>query len=181
MTKIYVGAVAFGLTLLVASLVLGGKDTDHGGHHSDADHGGFGIGSMLPVTSLRFWVFLFAFGGAAGLVLTALDSSPTVAAIGAGAIGWVAGALAVATIRSLSKHSVSSELSTKDLVGTSGELVLPVGPARPGKVRIDHKGRIEDLVANVVGDDVALMGTGTQVLIVAVGEAGTVLVAPEER
>jgi hypothetical protein len=162
---------------LIASLVHGGKDTDHGSHHGDGDH--FGLG-LLPVTSLRFWVFLFAFGGGAGLVLTELGSSVAISAIGAGAVGWIAGAVAVATIRSLAKNSVSSGLTSSDLVGTSGTLVLPVGPNQPGKVRIDHKGRIEDLVANVVGDDIAPMASGTHVLIVAEGKSGTVLVAPED-
>jgi hypothetical protein len=87
LNHLYLGAVAFGVTLLVASIVLGGKDTDHGGHA----HDGVGLG-WAPVTSLRFWVFLLTFGGGAGLALGALGSSTVVAAVGAGVIGWIAGA-----------------------------------------------------------------------------------------
>lgn len=176
MNHIYLGAVAFGVTLLLASIVLGGKDTDHGGH----GHGDVGLG-WAPVTSLRFWVFLFAFGGGAGLALGALGSSTVVTAVGAGVIGWIAGAIAVALVRSLNKNSVSSEVKSAELVGTSGTLTLPVGPGQPGKVRVEIKGRAEDYVANVVEDDeLAVMPTGTPVLVVAEGERGSLLVAKAE-
>ena len=176
MTHIYLGALAFGVTLLVASLLLGGKDAHAGGHaHVDS---AFGLG-WAPVTSLRFWVFMLAFGGAAGLALDALGSSELVSAIGAGVIGWAAGAIAVAVIRSLTRTSVSSELTTMDLVGETGTLVLPVAPGRPGKVRVALKGRAEDYVANVV-DDGGELPSGTSVLIVAEGERGSLLVAKGE-
>lgn len=172
MSHFYLGAVAFGATLLVASLVLGGKDTDHGGHGHGAGDAGPGF---APVSSLRFWVFLFAFGGGAGLALDALGSSAAVAAAGAVGVGWAAGALAVAVIRSLTRHSVSSELGAAELVGVTGTLVLPIGPGKPGKVRVDVKGRTEDYVANLV--DPGELPSGATVLIVAEGERGTLLVA----
>ncbi len=174
MNHLYLGAVAFGVTLLVASILLGGKDTDHGsGHDSDV-----GLG-WAPVTSLRFWVFFLAFGGGAGLALEALDSSTVVSAIGAGAIGWLAGAIAVAVVRSLSKHSVSSDVKGTELVGTTGTLTLPVGPGQPGKVRVEIKGRAEDYVANI-DEDAGVLPTGTQVLVIAEGERGSLLVAKAE-
>jgi membrane protein implicated in regulation of membrane protease activity len=165
--------LAFGVTLLLASLLLGGKDTGHDGH-VEGD-----IAGWAPVTSLRFWVFLFTFGGGAGFALTQLGSSEWVAAGGALGIGWGAGALMVAVVRSLKKSSVSSEVGGADLIGTTGTLVLPVGPNKPGKVRVDVKGRAEDFVANIV-DEVGELPTGTSVLIVAEGDRGTLLVAKGE-
>ncbi len=178
MNHVYLGAVAFGVTLLVASFLMGGKDTDHGdtGHaHGGAD---MALG-WAPVTSLRFWVFLLTFGGGAGLALGALGSSAAVAAGGAVAIGWGAGAVAVAVVRSVTRHSVSSELGAADVVGATGTLTLPVGPGKPGKVRVDIKGRTEDYVANLV-DDGGELPTGSAVLIVAEGEGGSLLVARGE-
>jgi len=176
---IFLGAVVFGATLLVASLVLGGKDTDHGGgHEAHADHGAFAWG-WAPVTSLRFWIFLFAFGGAVGYALLALDESDTIAIVGALVVGWASGALAVAVLRAVGRRTVSSEVAAKELVGTTGQLVLPVAPGQPGKVRVDVKGRTEDFVANVV-DDGGSLATGTHVLIVAEGERGSLLVAKHE-
>jgi uncharacterized membrane protein len=174
LTTLYLAAIAFGVTLLVASLVMGGKDTDHG----DAGDGGFGLG-VAPVTSLRFWVFMFAFGGGAGFALTKLGSSQLVAALGALGVGWAAGAIAVFVVKKIGKNSVSSGVEGSELLGTTGTLTLPVGPGKPGKVRVDIKGRSEDFVATL-HDDGAELPTGTQVLIVEEGERGTLLVAKGE-
>jgi membrane protein implicated in regulation of membrane protease activity len=181
LNHVYLGAVAFGVTLLVASFLMGGKDTDHGGDAHDGDgHDGGDLGfGWLPVGSLRFWVFLLTFGGGAGLALTALGSSTVVTATGALAIGWTAGAVAIAVVRSLSKHSVSSEVGAAELVGATGTLVLPVAPGRPGKVRVALKGRTEDYVANIV-EDGGELPSGSAVLIVAESEGGSVLVARGE-
>jgi len=172
--NLYLGAVAFGVTLLVASFLLGGKDTDHG----DGGHADMGL-AWAPFGSLRFWVFLFTFGGGAGFALTKLGSSSVIAGVGAGAIGWLAGALAVSVIRSMTKHSTSSEVASAELVGSTGTLILPASPGTPGKVRVEIKGRAEDFVANVV-EDGGNLPTGTTVLIVAEGERGSLLVAKHE-
>lgn len=174
MNHLYLGAVAFGVTLLLASLVLGGKDADHGAGHVDTGDLG-----LAPVTSLRFWVFLLAFGGGAGLALTALGSGPVVSAAGALAIGWAAGALAVTAIRRLGQASASSDATAADLIGATGTLVLPVGGGKPGKVRVDIKGRTEDYVAHLVDDGGREIPSGAAVLIVAEGERGSLVVARE--
>lgn len=175
MNRIYLGAMAFGVTLLVASLVLGGKDTDHGGHAHDSGTPGLG---WAPITSLRFWVFLFAFGGGVGFALDELGSTTTISLIGALAVGWLTGALAVGVIRGLGKRSVSSAVGGADLIGIVGTLVLPAEPGKPGKVRVEVKGRAEDYVAHV--DDGPHLVTGTSVLVLAERDHGALLVARHE-
>lgn len=178
MQHIYLGAVAFGVTLLVASFLLGGKDTDHGdGGHHETDAGT--ALAWAPFGSLRFWTFFFTFGGGAGYALSHMGSSSVVSGIGAAAIGWVSGALAVTVVRTLAKGSTSSEVSAADLVGMTGTLTLPVGPNQPGKVRLDVKGRTEDFVVNIV-EDGGNLPTGSTVLIVAEGERGSLLVTKHE-
>ena len=174
MQHIYLGAIAFGVTLLLASFLLGGKDTDHGGGgHADA-----GL-AWAPFGSLRFWIFLFTFGGGAGYALERMKSGSVVAGVGALGIGWVAGAIAVTVIRSMTKHSVSSDVVASELIGMTGELVLPAGPGKPGKVRLDIKGRQEDFVVNVV-EEAGNLPTGTTVLIVAEGDRGSLLVSKHD-
>ena len=172
MTTVYLAAIAFGVTLLLASLLLGGKDTDHGSADGDV-----GL-AWAPVGSLRFWVFFLAFGGGAGYALTHTGSSAVVGAIGAAVIGWVAGALAVFVVRRVTKNSVSTGVESADLIGATGTLLLPVGKDRPGKVRVELKGKAEDFVATIV-DDIELP-SGAAVLVVAEGEHGSLLVAKAE-
>lgn len=174
MQHIYLGAVAFGVTLLVASFVMGGKDTDHG----ESGGGDPGL-AWAPFGSLRFWIFMFTFGGGAGFALTKLGSSSLAAGLSALGIGWIAGALAVTIIRSMTKSSVSSEISGAEMIGLTGTLTLPVAPGKPGKVRIDIKGRQEDFVANTV-DESGNLPTGSTVLIVAEGERGSLLVSKHD-
>jgi len=173
MSHLYLGAVAFGVTLLVASFLLAGKDV-HVGHVDSAP----GLG-WAPIGSLRFWVFFCTFGGGAGYALALLGSSELEAGIGALAIGWISGALAVGVIRRLTATSTSSGLAPGDLVGATGTLLLPVAPGKPGKVRIEIKGRTEDFVAHVDDDDPAL-ASGAAVMIVAERGAGALLVGKPE-
>lgn len=180
MSLIYLGAVVFGVVMLGASLVVGSKDV-HGGtlDHTGAHPHDGGPPAWLPFASLRFWIFMFAFGGGTGWLLDRLGESVAIAAVGAIGVGWLSGTLAVAVIRMLGTRSVSSEVGARELVGASGQLVLTAGPGKPGKVRVEVKGRTEDFVAHVVEDSPELV-TGTQVLIVAEGDPGALLVAKHE-
>ena len=183
--NIYLLAVAFGVTLLGASLLLGGHhggggDTDHaGGDGHGHDTTAEAILGWAPVTSLRFWTFLLAFGGGAGAVLRALGSSELVSAIAAVVVGWISGLVAVTVVRALTKRSVSSQVDAAELVGTSGTLLLPIGPGKPGKVRVEVKGNVIEFVAHGA-DDVAELPTGTSVLVVAEADRGALLVAKSE-
>ncbi|MEZ4361282.1 MAG: hypothetical protein R3B48_13945 [Kofleriaceae bacterium] len=169
MLYLYMGAMAFGATLLLASVLFAGKDTDQDGSF-EGD-----IATWAPVTSMRFWVFLLAFGGGAGVALTKLGSSALVAGVGALGVGWAAGAGATLAVRYIKRNSVSSEVASQDLIGATGTLVLPIAPGQPGKVRVDIKGRTEDFVATSVDPEVALP-SGAPVLVVSEGDSGTLLV-----
>ncbi len=174
MNHLYLGIVAFGVTLLLATLVLGSKDHGHAhGHDSD---GGF-LG-WAPIKSIRFWVFFCAFGGGVGLALSELGQSDVVSGLSAVGFGWASGAVAVLVIRRLGNHSASSEAGVGDIIGATGTVILPVGPRREGKVRVEVKGRTEDFLATVVedGDELA---AGARVLVVSGGEQGSLVVAKD--
>jgi hypothetical protein len=189
MMAIYVGALAFGGTLLAATLILGG---DHGGHdgsfghdheagNGNGDGGGMAdIMGWLPVTSLRFWTFFLGFGGAVGAVLTwrAVASAAVVGGV-AGVVGWVSGVSSVAILRTLRSGSVDSSVEASDLVGASGAVVVAIPAGDIGKVRFEAKGRQMDVIA--VSDDGKALAAGTRVVVVGEDEdgPGRVVVAPE--
>ena len=176
MLPLYLGALAFGGTLLIASMVLGGDDHGHDHDHGlDKDvHVGDGL-AFLPVASLRFWTFLLAFGGAAGTALTyAGGMSRVVVGVIALAVGWAAGVGMVTVMRTLRRGSVGSEVSPKDLGGETAEVVVAIGRGTVGKVRVTAKGRIHDLIAET--DDDATFAAGSKVMIVGEGAEGRVQV-----
>jgi hypothetical protein len=186
----YLIAVAFGGTLLTASMVLGGKDTDSGdGQDGDgADKsldksvgtagGGDGFG-WLPAASLRFWTFLLTFGGGVGAALTLLGSPASAVVVGATAlgVGWASGVGAVKTVKMLSDKSSNSSTSPAELVGATGQLLLGAGPSDPGKVRLDVKGRIQDFVA--ISDE--QLAAGDRVLIVSSQPDGGLVVTKSDE
>jgi membrane protein implicated in regulation of membrane protease activity len=179
MLGIYLGALAFGGTLLLASLVLGQKDADGGDSvDGDPDPAGVdpgapvGVGGIdwLPVTSLRFWTFFLAFGGATGSALTQLTELGAGPVGGASfAVGWLSGLGMVEAMRTLRRGSVGSEVSTRDLRGEVAEVLIPVARGEVGKVRVVAKGRIHDFIAEtdddggyVAGDKVMILGEGAE-------------------
>lgn len=182
----YLIAVAFGGTLLGASLLLGGKvdkpALEAGGHSDGHDHvhdhhdvDAADAVAWLPLSSIRFWTFFFAFAGAVGAAITltgALGSAALVAAI-AVAVGYATGVGAVTAVRLAGARSANSATSGRDLQGATGTLLLGAGPSSPGKVRVEVKGRAQDLIA--VTDDEAL-ASGATVMVVSVDEAGRALV-----
>lgn len=182
MLHVYLAALGFGGTLLVASLVMGGKDTgadhdasgDSDGDGGDHDAGGGAEVMWSVARSLRFWTFLFAFGGGVGALLTALGAAgPTVIAIAAGVVGVAAGVIATAIVRATG-GGASSAVGASELTGATGVVLVPVAPGGVGKVRIEAKGRALDLIAQT--DDEAALPTGAEVLVVSGSADGRVQV-----
>jgi hypothetical protein len=185
MLQLYLGTLAFGATLLIVSLVLGAgqkdvdKDVDKDfdkdlSKDLEKDTGADGL-DWLPVASLRFWTFLFAFGGATGTLLTYAGSlsTPVVGVVALG-VGWGSGVLMVATMRAIRKGSVGSELSPRDLSGESAEVTVPLQKGQVGKVRVVAKGRIFDLIAET--DDEERIAAGSKVMILGEGDEGRIQV-----
>lgn len=187
MLHVYLAALGFGGTLLVASLVMGGKDTaadgadsgdpadgaegaDHGGH---GDHGGAGI-AWSVARSLRFWTFLFAFGGGVGALLTVLGAvNPVAVAIAACAVGLATGGLATTVMR-VTSGGASSAVGAAELAGATGVVVVAIAPGSVGKIRVEAKGRALDFIAET--DDATALPTGAEVLVVSGSADGRVQV-----
>jgi len=132
------------------------------------------VGSLLSFRSL---VMASAFFGLAGIVFS-LISSDLVAFVTAVALGLVAAAVNGQLVQFVNRNEASSHLTDRDVRGSSGTVVLPLGPGRKGRIRAEMAGQTEYFVALPYKEDGApSFDVGDPVVIVDI-VGGTARVAP---
>ncbi len=190
MLTIYLASAGFGLALIAASVVLGGDgfdaDTDvdmdvdvdldadldvgaHAGGHElvigDNAVGSVSSGMLLPFLSMRFWTYGLGSFGVTGSVLHFLGQPLLIHLPAAGGLGLVLGYSAAWGYRKLQSSSVDSTSHASKLAGLEAEVLLPLGPDRTGKIRVQAHGQILDLPA--VTQEHRTLPPGERVLIIA--------------
>ncbi|MDJ0953288.1 MAG: hypothetical protein QNJ81_06385 [Acidimicrobiia bacterium] len=117
----------------------------------DADGGldvsSSGLQMLGAIFSLRSLVFLAAFFGLTGVLLTWLNAG-TAAALGfAIAVGVFAAFINVRLMQYLKTTSVSSQLRDSNIEGNAAQVVVPIVAGKRGKVSVDVDGQRLYLVA----------------------------------
>lgn len=95
------------------------------------------VAAGLSLLSFRSIVFFLAFFGLTGLILDVMDTGTAttlIAAAGVGLFAWVFNSF---VFRALKVAESSSTLSSSDLRGALGEVVLPISAAQRGRIAID--------------------------------------------
>ncbi|EYB68013.1 hypothetical protein DEIPH_ctg029orf0015 [Deinococcus phoenicis] len=162
---IYLLCLIVGGGLLALSL-LGGHHGDLGAHPADAEHPG--TGELASWFSLRALVSFAAFFGLAGVVGSAAGLSGPGRLVVALVTGLVVGALTAFAFRLARSRGEVSGAAAR-LAGRTGQVLVPPGPGRPGKVALTVAGQIEHLLARSddalhAGDTVIVIGTDAGVL-----------------
>ncbi len=174
---LYIGALVFGGVLLGSSILLGGHDDAdvegdatgdlHGDPHasdgaldkdlpadeaSSAD--GDGLGVLWVLRSLRFWTFFFAFFGLTGVLLDGLGlvASEWVSLALSGGMGLLIGGGAATILRALARDETAHAADERDYVGKSASVLVPIKKGSVGKVRVEVKGQLVDLLAEADED-----------------------------
>jgi membrane protein implicated in regulation of membrane protease activity len=148
MTAVYITALVVGLGTLMLQL-LGGHDGDAGGGH-DAGHDAAGHdgGPLILLASVRFWAFaLLAFGLVGTLLRLFQFAGVTATALIAGGAGLASGYVAASVVRRLQVEQASSIVTSRDIVGRVGKILVPPTPDVRGKVRVRVRGSFVDYVA----------------------------------
>jgi hypothetical protein len=167
MLPLYLGSLALGGVLIVASIVLGDSHSDTDVDFDadiDADLDGdfhpdeldifkdpadamVDAGTWLPFFSLRFWTFALATFGASGCLLHVLGVSDFLAAGVSIVLGGGIGTGAAWIFRQLQLTETSGNVGMLDVGGTEAVVLLAVSQDRPGKIRIRVDGQYVDLPA----------------------------------
>lgn len=117
--------------------------------------------------SLKFWTFGICFFGLTGLVLSSLSVPlpAVIVAIAAVIMGILCGGLVSGSLRALRHRKADSLVRSADLVGIAGTVEVPFNASSRGKVRLQIKGSILDVIAYT--DEAREFQTGEQVLVVS--------------
>lgn len=110
---------------------------------------GFGADFFLwTFRSVRFWTFFLAFFGMTGLSLDGLGLMGPMAALAAAiGMGSASGLGASAAIRVLAADTSGRAASSRDYIGKTVRVVVPVEGEEVGKVRLRLKGQTVDVLA----------------------------------
>jgi membrane protein implicated in regulation of membrane protease activity len=193
MLGLYLASLLFGGILIGASLFLGGKDADTGGHPhavekphfdkeavTDALKSGGGEKIWFLFLSMRFWTFFTASFGLTGLLLELLVSlSP--ASIGAIALlnGLSIGLATAWMFKRLKTDQVSGDIGLTRLVGQEARVVVPIRPGDVGKIVVSTLGGSIELLART--SDERAIDSGATVLVAHVqGGIAEVTVLPAD-
>ena len=162
---LFVAVGAIGLVLALSSLLLGGV--------LDGLFESVDLGSGL-FTAPVIGGFLAAFGLGAALTVTALGTLGAVA-VGVGG-GVVVGGAAALLTRSLMRMRTDRTPQTRDLVGRSGTVLLPVRPDSYGRVAVAAHGQRLQLSATADTE----IAAGDRIVVVEVTSPTSVVVTPLE-
>ena len=125
-------------------------DVDVEGPDFDTDTDGLfgGVGDFFAsLLTFRSIVFFAAFFGLIGLTLTLFDYSAVTALVSSLVGGGVAAVLNAQLFRFLKDSEATSELTNRQLEGRAASVVVPLGPARKGRIKADVDGQPHYFVA----------------------------------
>jgi membrane protein implicated in regulation of membrane protease activity len=182
MGVIFLAALVFALGVLALQF-LGGSSESNGEAHvppGDAHHPPHEMSGALAIfLSLRFWTFgLLAFGMLGALLHFLKLASGSVTVALASAVGLSAGLLVTKVFQLLQGQNVDSSVHVSDAVGHLGKVLVPCGRLQPGKVRVEVRGTVLDLIATTDDEQIE---NGAAVLVVDVrGTTAQVSRAPED-
>lgn len=131
------------------------------------------------IKSLKFWTFGSCFFGLTGLLLTRLSvplPAPVILLM-ALAMGLICGTAMSSVLLYLRSQQADSLVGGDDLMGLAATVEIPFDASSRGKVRLQVKGNIVDMVA--LTDDSQAFAPGEQVVIVGTQNSQVWVVSSE--
>ncbi|NEP78024.1 MAG: NfeD-like protein [Okeania sp. SIO3C4] len=106
-------------------------------------------GLWLPLFSLKFWTFGSCFFGLTGILLSYISPtlSPTIIAIISIIVGILCGTVMAWVLHTLKNSQADSLVRSGDLVGLSGIVQIPFDKNSRGKIRLNVKESVVELMA----------------------------------
>ncbi|MCB9701487.1 MAG: NfeD family protein [Myxococcales bacterium] len=129
---------------------------------------------LSTLSSLRFWTFFATFFGLTGAVFEGLGLVGAIPAmILALTMGGLIGTTATVVLRRLAAGTTGAAPTSRDFVGQSGRVLVPVRPGGLGKIRLQIQGTTVDMLATT---DEGEIDAGQLALIIEIRETTAIVV-----
>ncbi len=136
---------------------------------ADAGAGGLGAGpGFIDLFTLRALFLFAAFFGLTGVLLTWLQTGEPVTAILSFLTGAIVGLGGNYIIKSIGYAHVSSTVTSVDLKGRTGKVIIPFDNTDQGKITLVSKGQRLQLVARAFEEEDETFEPGDEVVVVRV-------------
>lgn len=171
-----VGIAATVVLLIQTVMLLFGFGDDGDGDVDDADIGDAGDG--LVIFSIKGIVAMLCVLGWTGVIFLGTGMNHALAIFLAFLCGIAALVGMAFVMRAVSKLQSSGNIDVGNAIGKVGQVYIPIKPngSGMGKVNITVQGTFSEFSAITMSNET--LTTGTYVRVVAVDEAGTLLVEP---
>lgn len=149
MLPLYIIAAIVGGGLVLVTLFMGHGDHELGHDHDLSGDHDVGHGDVwLPFLSLRFWTYFLMVFGITGLLLTQFaDSIEPMTAVWSAVSGLSVGFMVSLLMQWAKRSQADNATRTQDFLGREAIVIVPIRPNLEGKVRLEVKGEIIELLA----------------------------------
>lgn len=150
------------------------------GDDSDADiddiDGDVGDGDGLALFTVKGIVAMLSITGWTGVIFLGTEMPTALSYILAFLCGFAALVLMAYAMKAVAKLQSSGNIDIGNAVGKVGQVYIPIKPGNSGKVNLTVQGQYSEFSAITTADKT--LTTGSYVRVVAVDEAGTLVVEP---
>ena len=150
------------------------------GDDSDADiddiDGDVGDGDGLALFTVKGIVAMLSITGWTGVIFLGTEMPTALSYILAFLCGFAALVLMAYAMKAVAKLQSSGNIDIGNAVGKVGQVYIPIKPGNSGKVNLTVQGQYSEFSAISTSSDT--LATGSYVRVVAVDEAGTLVVEP---
>ena len=165
------------LVIQMAMMLFGlGDDSDADVDDVDVDDGDFGDGDGLALFTVKGIVAMLCITGWTGVIFLGTEMATALAYVLSFLCGFATLVVMAYVMKAMSKLQSSGNIEIGNAVGKVGQVYIPIKQGGCGKVNITVQGQYSEFSAISTASET--IPTGSYVRVVAVDEAGTLVVEP---
>ena len=157
-------------------MMLFGLGDDSDADIDDVDEVDVGDGDGLALFTVKGIVAMLCITGWTGVIFLGTEMATALAYVLSFLCGFATLVIMAYVMKAMSKLQSSGNIEIGNAVGKVGQIYIPIKPGHAGKVNITVQGQYSEFSAISTTNET--IATGSYVRVVAVDEAGTLVVEP---